>query len=113
MMVGIKKEEWILRIGVFGAFLGHGAFALMGKQSWIPYITAVGISDTAAQTLLPLIGMLDVVVAVLALFWPLRIILSGRRSGDFSPPSFGRLRETLSGILSSARQTGQPRLRCL
>lgn len=71
----IKKEEWILRIGVFGAFLGHGVFALMGKQSWIPYITAVGISDAAAQTLLPLIGMLDVVVAVLALLWPLRIVL--------------------------------------
>ncbi len=75
MMVGIKKEEWILRIGVSGAFLGHGVFALMGKQSWIPYITAVGISDAAAQTLLPLIGMLDLVVAVLALLWPLRIVL--------------------------------------
>ena len=30
-----KIAEWILRIGVFGTFLGHGIFALMIKQSWI------------------------------------------------------------------------------
>lgn len=74
-MAYIKKEEWILRIGVSGTFLGHGVFALMGKQSWIPYLTAVGISDAMARSLLPLIGMLDLVVAVLVLLWPLRIVL--------------------------------------
>ncbi len=74
-LMKIKKEEWVLRIGVFGTFLGHGVFALMGKQSWIPYFTSVGIAETAAQTLLVFIGMLDLVVAVLALLWPLRIVL--------------------------------------
>jgi hypothetical protein len=74
-MDDIKKTEWILRIGVFGAFLGHGVFALQGKQSWIPYFTSVGISESAANTLLPLIGGMDVVVGLLALVWPLRIVL--------------------------------------
>lgn len=67
--------EWILRIGVFGTFLGHGVFALQVKQSWIPLITAFGFSEMAAASLLPLIGMMDIVVAVLVLFMPFRIIL--------------------------------------
>lgn len=70
-----KTYEWILRIGIFGSFLGHGIFALGVKASWIPYLTAVGFSENAASTLLPTIGALDIVVAVMALFWPIRLVL--------------------------------------
>ena len=70
-----KKAEWILRIGVFGEFLGHGIFAFMAKESWIKYFTVVGISEAGAKTLMPLIGTLDILVAVLVLIYPLRIIL--------------------------------------
>ena len=70
-----EKVEWILRIGVFGTFLGHGIFALMVKQSWIPYFTSVGISEASATTLLPLIGLMDVSVAIFALIKPIRVIL--------------------------------------
>ena len=70
-----KKAEWILRIGVFGTFLGHGVFALLSKQSWIPYFTSVGISETNAIVLLPLIGVLDILVAVSALIKPMRAVL--------------------------------------
>lgn len=70
-----KIAEWILRIGVFGTFLGHGIFAIGVKQGWIPMITALGFSESAATTMLPLIGTLDIVVAILALVWPLRIVL--------------------------------------
>jgi hypothetical protein len=75
IMKMIKDPEWILRLGVFGTFFGHGVFALLGKESWIPYFTSVGISEAAAATLLPLIGAMDVVVAIMALFWPLRFVL--------------------------------------
>ncbi len=71
-----KTLEWVLRLGVFGTFLGHGVFALMGKQAWIKYFLAVGISEPAAQTLLPLIGVADVLVALFMLFKPLRIVLA-------------------------------------
>ncbi len=71
----IKKVEWILRIGVFGTFLGHGIFALLVKQSWIPYFTSVGISESSAIILLPLIGILDIIVAIFALVKPVRAIL--------------------------------------
>lgn len=70
-----KIPEWLLRIGVFGSFLGHGVFALGVKQSWIPFITTVGFSESAATTLLPVIGTVDIVVAFLALLWPIRIVL--------------------------------------
>ncbi|MBI4150766.1 hypothetical protein HY492_01440 [Candidatus Woesearchaeota archaeon] len=67
--------EWILRIGIFGAFLGHGVFALGVKQDWIPFFTAVGFSETAATTLMPVIGSLDIIVALFALVWPIRLVL--------------------------------------
>ena len=70
-----KKVEWALRIAVFGAFLGHGVFALLVKQSWIPYFNAVGISNATAITLLPLIGILDILVAISVLVKPLRGVL--------------------------------------
>tara|TARA_Y100000310_G_C20696333_1_gene825989 strand:+ start:1200 stop:1583 length:384 start_codon:yes stop_codon:yes gene_type:complete len=76
MKKNIVKAEWALRIAIFGSFLGHGVFALQGKESWIPYFTSVGISESMAASLLPLIGGLDIIVAVLALFYPLRIVLA-------------------------------------
>ena len=70
------KAEWALRIAVFGSFLGHGVFALQGKESWIPYFTSVGIGEATAATLLPLIGVMDVAVALFALFYPIRVVLA-------------------------------------
>ena len=74
-MKNLKKIEWILRIGIFGTFLGHGVLALLVKQSWISYFTSVGISESAAIILLPLIGIIDILVALFALIKPIRVIL--------------------------------------
>lgn len=68
--------EGLLRLGIFGSFLGHGVFALQIKQGWIPYFTAVGLSESMATILLPLIGVMDLVVALIALLYPIRIILA-------------------------------------
>ena len=68
--------EGLLRVGIFGSFLGHGVFALQVKAGWLPYFTAVGMTEATGAMLLPLIGAMDVVVAVMALFWPLRAILA-------------------------------------
>ncbi len=70
-----KIAEWVLRIGVFGAFLGHGIFALGVKQGWIPLITSFGLSEATAIAILPLIGIMDIVVAFLVLIQPIRIVL--------------------------------------
>lgn len=74
-MLETKTAEWILRIGTFGAFLGHGLFAIGIKEDWIPLVTGFGFSEAAARTLLPLIGTFDVIVAFLVLLWPIRIVL--------------------------------------
>jgi hypothetical protein len=67
--------SWILRIGVFGTFLGHGMNAVHIKPSWIVYLTAYGFSTDTAKTLMPLIGILDVIIAFIVLIYPMRIIL--------------------------------------
>jgi hypothetical protein len=72
----IKKIEWILRIGIFGTFLGHGIFAILGKPGWIPYFTSIGFSESTALFLLPIIGIADIVVALAVLIKPLRIIIA-------------------------------------
>ena len=48
---------------------------MLGKQSWIPYFTSVGISEANAIVLLPLIGVMDILVAIFALVKPIRVIL--------------------------------------
>ena len=65
----------ILRIGVFGTFLGHGLVALQGNPAWIPYLTTVGFSAEIAPALMRAISGLDLVVAMLVLFKPIRLVL--------------------------------------
>ena len=70
-----KTIEWILKIAVAGEFIGHGVFALQQKQGWIKYFEAVGISPENAMTLMPLIGIVDISLAILILIKPIRIVL--------------------------------------
>ena len=71
-----KAIEWVLRVAVAGEFLGHGVFALQGKQQWIGWFSIFGISNagTAAQ-LLFLVGILDITLAILILIKPVQIAL--------------------------------------
>ncbi len=71
----ITGAQWLLRIGVSGEFLGHGMFALGIKQSWIPLLTTAGFAQSTAVTLLPIIGAVDIAIAIIVLFWPARIVL--------------------------------------
>ncbi|MBI2022952.1 hypothetical protein HYT01_00090 [Candidatus Giovannonibacteria bacterium] len=71
-----KKIEWVLRVAVAGEFLGHSMFALQGKPQWIGWFANFGISDPAlAAKLLMAVGILDVFVAAVILFRPIRIVL--------------------------------------
>jgi len=70
-----KKVEWVLRVGVFGTFLGHGIFALGVKSSWIPLLTTIGFSESSAIQIMPVIGCIDITVAFCILVLPIRIVL--------------------------------------
>jgi|SRR3989344_4104039 len=71
-----KLIEWILRISVAGEFIGHGVFALQGKKDWIGWFAKFGVSDAGVATqLLFLVGIMDVIFAILILLKPVRIVL--------------------------------------
>lgn len=72
----LKTVEWILRIGMFGTFLGHGIFALQLKPRFLEMLTAFsGITGTAANNVMYAIGTVDIIVAILALVFPFRLAL--------------------------------------
>jgi hypothetical protein len=64
----------ILRIGVAGCFVGHGAFGIITKAAWVPYFAAGGVSEPWAWRLMPWIGAIDISVGLLALAWPCRAL---------------------------------------
>ncbi len=71
-----KVILWILKIGVAGEFLGHGIFALEGKADWVKWIGQLtsASADTAA-TLLTIVGLFDILVAIIVLTKPIKIFL--------------------------------------
>jgi len=70
-----KLVEMILRIGVFGTFLGHGLVALQVNPGWIRYLESIGFTSNHAQTLLPIIGSIDLIVAFVILIRPIQAVL--------------------------------------
>jgi len=68
--------EWVLRIAVAGEFLGHGVFALQGKKQWLLWIEELlRVDPSTAATLLLLVGILDIIVAIIVLVRPVNIVL--------------------------------------
>lgn len=68
--------KWVLRISVAGEFLGHGVFALQAKKDWINWFSKFGVSDTGtAAQLLFIIGLTDILLAILVLIKPVRLAL--------------------------------------
>jgi hypothetical protein len=75
-IIDIKKIDWILRIAVFGTFLGHGVLALQLKPSFLALIEGTsGISGQLAENLLLSIGVIDIITAIFAIVFPFRLLL--------------------------------------
>lgn len=74
MIPALGAATAILRASVALCFLGHGAVALMVHRPWLSFFAPFGISEASARVLLPLVGVLDVVVAALVLLWPCRAL---------------------------------------
>jgi hypothetical protein len=69
------KLYWLLRLGVIGCFIGHGAYGLITKEAWVPYFGVVGIDRAWAYQLMPWIGAMDVSLGLIMTTIPLRIVL--------------------------------------
>ena len=75
-MTNEKKFEWILRIGVAGEFLGHGVFAILGKADWIQWTEQLtGLDTTAATVFITIVGAVDILLALIVLWKPIRPLL--------------------------------------
>lgn len=75
-MGNLKIVEWVLRVAVAGEFLGHGVFALQGKNAWVGWIQKFGVADSGLATkLLFLVGLLDIFWALVVLIKPIKIIV--------------------------------------
>lgn len=75
-----KITEWILRIAIFGEFVGHGMFALQGKAKWVQWMMNFseyfgGWSQETATQLLFAVGVMDVIIAFIVLLKPIRAVV--------------------------------------
>ncbi|HSH64621.1 MAG TPA: hypothetical protein VLB84_02215 [Bacteroidia bacterium] len=68
----LKSINYLLRTGVAFTFTGHGMNAIAVKQNWIPLLTVYGFSVEQAKMIMPWIGVLDIIVALLVLIHPFR-----------------------------------------
>ena len=67
--------KYMLRIGIACTFIGHGMNAIAIKQNWIPLLTVYGFSVEHAKILMPWIGALDILVALLVMIHPYRAVV--------------------------------------
>jgi hypothetical protein len=77
MSIDVERDrlEWCLRIGAAACFIGHGAFGIITKDSWVAYFGVVGMSRDLAYTLMPLVGTIDIVAGVMVLTSPRPAVL--------------------------------------
>ena len=68
--------EALLRVGACGCFLGHGWIAAwkLEYSGWVKFMRAAGFRDSEAQILMPLIGWMDIVLAVITLLRPMELL---------------------------------------
>lgn len=67
--------DWILRLGAFFCFLGHGMLGVSKVAAWTPYFGVVGLNPHQAFELMPWVGVFDVALAISVLFLPIRGIV--------------------------------------
>lgn len=68
-----KRIYYTLRIASAMCFIGHGAFGIITKTIWCNYFAVFGIGSNTAYTLMPYVGIADICLGLLVLFYPLRI----------------------------------------
>ncbi len=74
-MIDKKRVEFIARIGVFATFISHGFLAFNINPNWIILLTCYSFSEIQARFLMPIIGVIDIIVAFIILIYPIRIIV--------------------------------------
>lgn len=71
----LRLVHWIFRGAFLMEFVGHGAFGIIGKAAWVPYFGVVGIPESSALRLMPVIGAIDIFLGVLTFIRPMRALI--------------------------------------
>lgn len=69
-----QKTHYVLRVAIAMCFIGHGTFGIITKQIWCNYFAVFGIGTDAAYTLMPWVGVADILLGIIMLFYPMRAI---------------------------------------
>lgn len=69
-----RRVYYILRVGTAMCFIGHGAFGIITKKVWLNYFAVFGIGPELGYTLMPLVGMIDIMFGISLLLHPTRAV---------------------------------------
>ena len=75
-VTSLGRAYWVLRVAAAGCFIGHGAFGIITKASWVPYFGVVGLGKEWAYRLMPVVGTVDISLGVAVLLSPRPIVLA-------------------------------------
>lgn len=64
----------LLRVAFAMCFIGHGAFGILRKVDWLPFFSQFGIDAPLAMALMPVVGVVDITIGLLALVLPIRAV---------------------------------------
>ncbi len=67
--------QWVLRIGVFGIFAGHGWYVFNLRPQWFAYLHTVGIIAPYDTLAMRCIGTMDLLIAAITLIKPVKQVL--------------------------------------
>lgn len=56
-------------------FIGHGVLGLNHPQAWVSYFAVMGIPKAMATALMPIVGAIDITMALLVLLFPVRGVI--------------------------------------
>lgn len=66
----------LLRVAFAMCFIGHGAFGILRKVDWLPFFSHFGIDAPLAVALMPVVGVVDITIGLLALVLPVRAVFA-------------------------------------
>ena len=74
MLLKEQKTYYTLRIAMAMCFIGHGAFGIITKQVWCNSFGVFGIGQQQAYQFMPVVGIIDILMGAVILFYPSRSI---------------------------------------
>ncbi|HEY4109789.1 DoxX family protein [Puia sp.] len=69
-----QNIHYALRIAAAMCFIGHGVFGIITKPIWCNYFAVFGIGHDLAYRLMPLVGVIDLLMGLSLLFYPIRAV---------------------------------------